>query len=139
MTAQEYLETIKIMSRKVRLMRSELKMLHEALDITGISYENIGAGSGTRKTDTMADAILKTVDFEDKVRCKEYILAQMILKATAAINALESETQREVLVRWYLMGEPVSLIMKRMSYSRSSVYGMRNDALKNIPDFESLD
>lgn len=139
MTAKEYLEQIAFQDRKVQMKRDELKRLRESLDITGLSYENIGAAVGTHKTDTLGDMIAKVLDFENELKQEEMKLAIMRINATTAISNLSSEPQKEILTRWYLLHESLEKIMETTSYSKSRVYSLRKDGITNLPDFESQD
>lgn len=139
MKAEEYLEIIPVLSRRVKMNREGLERLRESLKITGISYENIGAAPGTRKTDAVGEMVGKVVDFETELKADEYRLANMVINATAAISNLESEAQREVLTRWYLRSESVQVIMAETFYSRSRVYALKKEGLENLPDFEEED
>ena len=139
MKAEEYLEIIPVLSRRVRMNHDSLIRLRESLDITGVSYDSIGAAPGTRNNDVMGEMIGKVVDFETELRADERKLANMVINATTAINKLESEAQREILTRWYLRSEKLTEIMEKTSYSRSRVYALKKKGLENLPDFESQD
>ena len=139
MRAEDYLEIIPVLTRRVKMNRDGLDRLRESLKITGISYENIGAAPGTRKTDAMGELVGKVVDFETELKADEYRLANMVINATTAINKLESEAQREVLTRWYLRSEGLQEIMDETAYSRSRIYALKKEGLENLPDFESQD
>lgn len=139
MRAEEYLEIIPVLTRRVKMNREGLSRLRESLKITGISYENIGAAPGTRKTDAMGEMVGKVVDFESELKADECKLANMVINATTAISKLESEAQREILTRWYLRSERLKDIMAETAYSRSRIYALKKEGLENLPDFESQD
>ena len=122
MRAEEYLEIIPVLTRRVKMNREGLSRLRESLKITGISYENIGAAPRTRKTDAMGEMVGKVVDFESELKADECKLANMVINATTAISKLESEAQREILTRWYLRSERLKDIMAETAYSRSRIY-----------------
>lgn len=139
MRAEEYLEIIPVLSRRVKMNRESLERLRESLKITGMSYEKIGAAPGSRKTDAIGEMIGKVVDFESELKADECKLANMVINATTAISKLESEAQREILTRWYLRSERLKDIMSETSYSRSRIYALKKEGLEKLPDFESQD
>jgi DNA-directed RNA polymerase specialized sigma subunit len=139
MTAQEYLEQVKIQDKKVKMMRTKLAMLREALGIKGVSYECDGSVSGSHSTDKMAEAIAKIVDYEKDVKEAEANLTVLRYDAEVAIKQLIDETEQEVLERWYLLFQPMKQIASEMGYCRSSIYDYHRKALENLEDLKTSD
>ena len=102
MITREFLESIQDLESVLKMKRRELVHLRETLDLKGVSYENIGAAAGSRKTDAIADNICTIVDFEEHIKADEQRLAAMRIEATVAIGMLESEQMRDILTRKYL-------------------------------------
>ena len=96
---REFFENMVSQEKKVRMMQEEYHRIKQSLDISGISYENTGATSGSKKTDRMAEVIAEIVDFENEMKQEESKLAVMRLKATVAISKLTDDNEREVLRR----------------------------------------
>ena len=90
MITREFLESIQDLESVLKMKRRELVHLRETLDLKGVSYENIGAAAGSRKTDAIADKICTIVDFEEHIKADEQRLAAMRIEATVAIGMLES-------------------------------------------------
>ena len=139
MITREFLESIQDLESVLKMKRRELAHLRETLDLKGVSYENIGAAPGTRKTDAIGEMVGKVVDFESELKADECKLANMVINATTAISKLESEAQREIRTRWYLRSERLKDIMAETAYSRSRIYALKKEGLENLPDFESQD
>ena len=134
MITKEFLEGIQELESVLKMKRKELVHLRETLDLKGVSYENIGAASGSRKTDAVAEKICTVVDFEENINADERRLASMRIEATMAIGRLESEPMREVLTRKYLQYQTVQRIMDETNYSESSIYTYLRKGLKKIAE-----
>ena len=137
MTAKEYLEGIRIQDRKVEMKQRELQHLRETLDVIGICYDNTGTTTATRKVDETSEIIARVIDFENELKNEEFKLAIMRINATSAISSLNSEQQKEVLIRRYLLFENPEKIAEVTTYSKSYVYALCRDGLKSIPDFKN--
>ena len=129
MITREFLESIRDLESVLKMKRRELAHLRETLDLKGVSYENIGAAAGSRKTDAVADKICTIVDFEEHIKADEQRLAAMRIEATEAISRLESETMREVLTRKYLRFESIKKIAQATSFSESYIYSVCNKGI----------
>ena len=77
MITREFLESIQDLESVLKMKRRELVHLRETLDLKGVSYENIGAAAGSRKTDAIADKICTIVDFEKHIKADEQRLAKI--------------------------------------------------------------
>ena len=133
---REFFENMVSQEKKVRMMQEEYHRIKQSLDISGISYENTGATSGSKKTDRMAEVIAEMVDFENEVKQEESKLAVMRLKATVAISKLTDDNEREVLRRWYLLQQAEEKIRHDMGYSQSMVYEFRKRGFKHLETSE---
>lgn len=129
MITREFLESIQDLESVLKMKRRELAHLRETLDLKGVSYENIGAAAGTRKTDAVADKVCTIVDFEEHIKADEQRLAAMHIEATEAISRLESEIMREVLTRKYLRFESIKKIAQATSFSESYIYSVCNKGI----------
>lgn len=134
MITREFLESIQDLESVLKMKRRELAHLRETLDLKGVSYENIGAAAGSRKTDAVADKICTIVDFEEHIKADEQRLAAMRIEATVAIGMLESEQMRDILTRKYLQYHSVQRIMDETNYSESSIYTYLRKGLKKIAE-----
>ncbi len=132
MTAQEYLEQIRVQDKKVNMMRLKLKMLRDSMGIKAVSYESTGAKPSNHQTDTMAKAVCKIIAYEDEVKEEEARLTILRFDAEKAIQAISDEKARDVLERWYLLFQPIEKIMEEMTYSKRSVYYYHNRGLKEF-------
>ena len=133
---REFFENMVSQEKKVRMMQEEYHRIKQSLDISGISYENTGATSGSKKTDRMAEVIAEIVDFENEMKQEESKLAVMRLKATVAISKLTDDNEREVLRRWYLLQQAEEKIRHDMGYSQSMVYEFRKRGFKHLETSE---
>lgn len=133
---REFFENMVSQEKKVRMMQEEYHRIKQSLDISGIRYENIGATSGSKKTDGMAEVIAEMVDFENEMKQEESKLAVMRLKATVAISKLTDDNEREVLRRWYLLQQAEEKIRHDMGYSQSMVYEFRKRGFKHLETSE---
>ena len=133
---REFFENMVSQEKKVRMMQEEYHRIKQSLDISGISYENTGATSGSKKTDGMAEVIAEMVDFENEMKQEESKLAVMRLKATVAISKLTDDNEREVLRRWYLLQQAEEKIRHDMGYSQSMVYEFRKRGFKHLETSE---
>ena len=134
MITKEYLEGIQDLESIVNMKRKELSRIREMLDIKGVSYENIGAAAGTRKTDAIAEKICDVIDFEENLKEDELRVASMRLAVTLAISKLESEPMRDVLTRKYLLFQSIQTIMAETNYSDSSIYTYLRKGIKKIAE-----
>ena len=133
---REFFENMVSQEKKVRMMQEEYHRIKQSLDISGISYENTGATSGSKKTDGMAEVIAEMVDFENEMKQEESKLAVMRLKATVAISKLTDDNEREVLRRWYLLQQAEEKIRHDMGYSQSMIYEFRKRGFKHLETSE---
>ena len=129
---REFFENMVSQEKKVRMMQEEYHRIKQSLDISGISYENTGATSGSKETDRMAEVIAEMVDFENEMKQEESKLAVMRLKATVAISKLTDDNEREVLRRWYLLQQSEDKISNAIGYSRTMIYEFRKRGLKHL-------
>ena len=132
MTAKEFLEQVSIQDEKVKAMRIKLRMLHEALGVKGVNYESTGAASGSRKTDAMAEAIAKVVDYENALKEEEAKLTIIRFNVEKAIQQIDNKNEREVLERWYLFFQPLEKIMKEMGYGERRIYDFKKFGIAKI-------
>lgn len=129
---KEFFESLISQEHKVRMMEEEYHRIRKSLDISGISYENTGSSSGSKKTDGMAEVIAEMVDFENEMKEEKSKLAVMKLKATVAISKLTDDKEREVLRRWYLLQQSEDRISTDIGYSRTMVYEFRKRGLNHM-------
>ena len=132
MTAREFLEGIEVQDRRVKMMRTKLRMLREALDLKGVSYESDGSKVSSRQTDKMAEAIGRIIDYENEVKDEEAKLTILRFEAEKSIQSLEDSNEREVLERMYLLFQSVDEIKREMPYSGRRIYEFRKAGLAKI-------
>ena len=132
MTAQEYLEQVKSQDRRVKMMRTKLRMLREALDLKGVSYESDGSKVSSRQTDKMEEAIGRIIDYEKEVKEEEAKLTILRFEAEKSIQSLDDSNVREVLERMYLLFQSVDEMKREMTYSGRRIYEFRKAGLAKI-------
>jgi DNA-directed RNA polymerase specialized sigma subunit len=132
MTAKEYLEQVKIQDMKVRMMRTKLSMLKEALGLKSVTYENSGAALSNSKTDKIAEAIGKIIDYENDLKEQEALLTILRFDIEQIIQKLENKNEREVLERYYLLFQSIKEIRLDLNYSESRIYTIRREAFAKI-------
>ena len=144
MTAKEYLSTAYEIERQVKLIELTIEKLKSQLEYAGISYENTGASHGSGSFDKMPKVIEKVAEYEHKKQERALALIDKRLQIEQSIDALSDANQREVLTRRYILyqrlegkfneknGKYIMGINDHMHYSKSAIYRIHGEALKNI-------
>lgn len=132
MTAQEYLEQVKYIDRKIRKKRDMAKKLREALYGKSISYENTGATFQSSCGDASGETIAKIIDYEREADQEVAHLVALRIEIEKTILNVNDEKQQEVLERKYLLFEKTEQIAENMGCSIRTVYNYHNEGLLNI-------
>ena len=144
MTAKEYLNTAYEIERQVKLIELTIEKLKSQLEYAGISYENTAASHGSGSFDKMPKVIEKVAEYEHKKQERALALIDKRLQIEQSIDALSDANQREVLTRRYILyqrlegkfneknGKYIMGINDHMHYSKSAIYRIHGEALKNI-------
>ena len=126
------LKDIKDQESRVKFLKEEYMSNRSMLEVSGISYENIGAAIASHPTDKMAECIAAVIDYENELKEEEAKLIAMRLTATAMMSKLPNEHEREVLRRWYLLHQKESQIEDEMRCSKSTIYALRQRGLVHL-------
>lgn len=124
-------------SRRTRLkilqLEAKKQVLESSLSPQGISYD--GDRVQTTPEDRMA-AVYAEIDALDR-RIKELKLSAVdeINAVEAACAKLDEETERTVMIMYYVGGQEIEEIAKKIQYSVQSVYKFRRLGQKNIEKF----
>lgn len=118
---------------KILQLEAKKQALESSLSPQGISYD--GDRVQTTPEDRMA-AVYAEIDALDR-RIKELKLSAVdeINAVEAACAKLDEETERTVMIMYYVGGQEMEEIAKKIQYSVQSVYKFRRLGQKNIEKF----
>lgn len=138
MTAQEYLEQVKVIDRRIQKKRLMAKKLRESLYGSAINYENIGAANQRSCNDPLGRTVAQIVDYEKEADAEVAQLVKLRIDIERAILGVPDSNQQEALERKYLLNETPEKIAATMGCCVRTVYNYINDGLKHIRVPEDL-
>jgi hypothetical protein len=127
MTAKEYLGQIKPIQRRIETLVQQRNYLKSQAEYCGISYGDL-PHNATRNINRNEDAFIRLIDWNDKIAA-EYAKLDEINKV---ISGVEDPTAQAVLVKKYICGKTWYDISKELFISRSRLFEIHKDALKEI-------
>lgn len=124
--------------------KAEIDALNQAIEnVEAIATKMTPSMSGmpasscdvSRKIESAA---IKAAEFLDKLYDRQRILIEQKQQALEAINQLEAQTHRTILIERYINGMHFEDIAEKLMYDTSTVYKIHRLALKNIIVPESV-
>ena len=143
MTTKEFLKLAYKIDKEIKLRKSIAQKHKDSLYGKSIDYSAIGSGGGVK--DALGRAIENVSDYENETEKLIAIHMDLRFNIERAINALNSDKQREVLIDRYLLYMPWTSkydkdngklicegIKEKTGYSEESIYKFHSAGLKKI-------
>lgn len=129
MKAQDILNRVKNIKKDIQTKRN-----------LAMSYRQIAEGlqspkltdmpkSSNRKREPMADALTKALDFEEEIKALEKEISEVKDIIYQVIQLIDNGEYQLILLERYINEQPWHVINKKMSYCRSRVFELHNEAL----------
>ena len=99
--ANEYLEDIRKLKGRIDFRKNEVEEMKSALDISGISYEEISSGDVNR--DALPDSVLKVIDYMDGLVRELNEYQEKISVALKVIEGLPPDVE-DIARKYYIDG-----------------------------------
>ena len=126
----------KVFLRRYRSISGRIDALQRAIDDamqratnTGVTLKEIKVLSSPAEHDPMARDICNAVDACEILYLKKAEAEKALKEILDAIDSLNDERQKEVLIRRYVNGDGYPAISQAMHYSEPSIYVMHGRAL----------
>lgn len=132
MTPKEYLSQAFSIDRKINLDIEKLKEMRSSLYGRAVSYENDGSQHSTSGSNSIESALLKVVEYEEKINAEIDELVNKRLEIEKAIRMVNDEVLQEILTRRYLQFQKWERIAVEMHYSIQWVFKLHGQALSKI-------
>ena len=127
MTAIQYLSQIRSIQFRLSSMAAQLECLRAATECITPTYSETPC-SQTRNIHKQEDAIIRVLDWEEKMRAEVNRLAEI----NAVIAAVSNPILQALLVRRYVCGETWEKVAGEISYSLSQTKRLHFSALAEV-------
>jgi hypothetical protein len=127
MTAKEYLSQAARITAKLKAMSEQLEYLKAAAEYISPQWSDMPRPA-TRNVHKSEDAILRVMDFEDRM----HDLFGLLEEITSVINSVSDTTAQAILTKRYLAANTWEQISRELYISRSHVFELHNAALAEI-------
>lgn len=131
MTSKEYLSQAFSIDRKINLDIEKVKAMRAALYGRAVSYESDGS-QNTTSGNHIENAVLKVVEYEEKINAEIDELVNKRLEIEKAIKSVDDEVLQEVLTRRYLQFQKWERIAVEMHFDLRWVYRLHGRALEQL-------
>ena len=124
--ANEYLEDIRKLKGRIDFRKNKVEEMKSALDVSGISYEEISSGDVNR--DALPDSVLKVIDYMDSLVRELNEYQEKISVALKVIEGLPPDVE-DIARKYYIDGHTWAYIEDETHYSHTSVMRKRRRIL----------
>lgn len=130
--AKEYLNYIRSLERRIRLLDEEIVHQRALLELSGVDYSEGVSGSPSKSQLEAGVIKLQGMISEYCNELSEYVEQQKI--AHSVLNQLTPK-YRDVLKSYYVIGKTWEQICVDMSYSWQGMMSLRRRALQEVYDY----
>lgn len=127
MTALEYLRQARSIQIRLSAMAEQLERLRSAAEYVGPRLSDMPKSS-TRNIHANEDAIIRLIDFEERMKAQYDELAEI----NETINAVDDPILHALLVKRYISGKSWAVISRELYYSEAQIYRLHTVALEEV-------
>ena len=127
MTALQYLQQARSIPIQLNAMAEQLERLRSAAEYIAPRLSDMPK-SATRNVRAGEDAIIRVMDFEERMKTQYEKLAEI----NETINSVTDPILQALLVKRYVSGKSWALISSELSYSAAQVYRLHSAALEEV-------
>lgn len=127
MTAFQYLQQARCIPIQLNAMAEQLERLRSAAEYIAPRLSDMPK-SATRNVRAGEDAIIRVMDFEERMKAQYEKLAEI----NETISAVADPILQALLVKRYVSGKSWALISSELSYSVAQVYRLHSAALEEV-------
>lgn len=128
MTVKEFLGQAKLVDAMIEAKTEQMQRLMALLTSGVAKYGDAPRGGGGDR----ADITCKLADLEREISADLDILIATKRAIAVAIDGVEGETHRTVLELRYLYGWPFDKIAGKLSYGRTKIWEIHEEALSRV-------
>ena len=127
MTALQYLQQARSIPIRLNAMAEQLERLKSAAEYVAPQLSDMPK-SATRNVRANEDAIIRLMDYEERMKAQYGRLAEI----NEMINAVADPILHALLVKRYISGKPWAVISSELYYSEAQVYRLHSAALEEV-------
>lgn len=127
---KEYLKGYRKAKRKEQMLLEQIQQLR--LDTMMPSINNDGMPHGSGEDNDLSNYIEKYEELKERLEKERLAAVQTYQKIYRELKRMEDSDERELLTRYYLIGEKWEEIAKKIGYSRSRTFDIYDRALRNF-------
>ena len=127
MTALEYLQQARSIPIRLNAMAEQLERLRSAAEYVAPRLSDMPKSS-TRNIRASEDAIIRYLDFEERMKAQYDKLTEI----NETINAVSDPILHALLVKRYISGKPWAAISSELFYSEAQVYRLHTAAIEEV-------
>lgn len=127
---KEYLKGYRKAKQRERMLLEQIQQLR--LDTMMPSINNDGMPHGSGGDNDLSDYLEKKEELEEELKKEQLAAVQIYQRIHRSLKQMEDSDEREVLTRYYLIGEKWEDIPKKIGYSRSRTFDIYDRALRNF-------
>lgn len=137
MRVDKLLKNYPIVNARMKVIDKQLAFLEDDLNVSGISYDSIGSGSGNISDATGNKALSYRAKKEQLLKeKKKYNRINQLI--TLALTSL-TEDEREVIELFYFQNKTWDEVSGRLGKGRSTCCKLRSDAKEKIKKVLKID
>lgn len=133
-TAKEYLSQIKEHDRSLKKKLERLERLKSKATNSTVSLGSEG-GSGIRKKDSLEDAIIDYMEFEQEIEKEMDQLGQLKLKISEELDTLLDSREATILFHRYIELLEWNEVSHKVGWSIRTCHLLNNKGLENFKSF----
>jgi chromosome segregation ATPase len=126
-TALQYLQQARSIPIRLNAMAEQLERLRSAAEYVEPRLSDMPK-SATRNVRANEDAIIRLMDYEERMKAQYGRLAEI----NETINAIDDPILHALLVKRYVSGKPWADVASELYYSEAQVYRLHASALEEV-------
>ena len=128
--ARNYLDHIRAVGAKLRVINGEIEQLNSQLTLSGIDYNEHVSGGMVNK-DAIPDGVARMVELIDEYRAQQldYVKEQAVFHDV--LDALDEQSALIISQRW-IENNPWDQVAEVIGYSRVHVHRLLHAALQEV-------
>lgn len=127
---KEYLKGYRKAKQRERMLLEQIQQLR--LDTMMPSINNDGMPHGSGGESDLSDYLEKKEELEEELKKEQLAEVQTYQRIHRNLKQMEDDDEREVLTRYYLIGEKWEEIPRKMKVSRATMFRIYDSALRNF-------
>lgn len=127
---KEYLKGYRKAKQREQMLLEQIQQLR--LDTMMPSINNDGMPHGSGGESDLSDYIEKYEELKEELQKERLAAVRTYQRIHRSLKRMEDSDERELLTRYYLIGEKWEEIAKKIGYSRSRTFDIYDRALRNF-------